>query len=271
MKIKLLVLLLLSCLTTGVGAKTVREGDICYYLNDNDKTATVVDLAFYYQANLKIPSGFSYSENSYSYTTYYTVTGIGSSAFKNKIWLETVAIPKTVTDIGEDVFFGCSKLTCITVDPDNTKYTSIDGILYDKDITKIICYPSDKAGSSFTIPASVASIESSALASCLNLEAINVTPDNTVYASIDGVLYDKGVTNLFCYPCSKTEPTLTIPSSVTGIRYYAFDGCKNLSSVTIPDGVVSLDYAFYGCHSLTSITIPNGVTSIGQSAFEDCI
>lgn len=106
MKIKLLVLLLLSCLTTGVGAKTVREGYIYYYLNDNDKTATVVGLDFYYSANIEIPLGFSYSENSHSYTYYYTVTGIGSSAFKNKIWLETVAIPKTVTDIGEDVFFG---------------------------------------------------------------------------------------------------------------------------------------------------------------------
>ncbi|MBQ7869711.1 MAG: leucine-rich repeat protein [Prevotella sp.] len=109
MKIKLLVLLLLSCLTTGVGAKTVINVDILYYLNDNDKTATVVGLDFNYQENLEIPLGFSYSENSYSHSTskYYTVTGIGSSAFKNKIWLETVAIPKTVTDIGEDVFFGC--------------------------------------------------------------------------------------------------------------------------------------------------------------------
>lgn len=106
MKIKLLVLLLLSCLTTGVGAKTVREGDIYYYLNDNDKTATVVGLDFYYYpANLKIPPLVNHMEYAHIYT--YTVTGIGSSAFKNKIWLETVTIPETVTDIGEDVFFGC--------------------------------------------------------------------------------------------------------------------------------------------------------------------
>ena len=74
------------------------------------------------------------------------------------------------------------------------------------------------------------------------------------------------------------DPTgaITIPSTlggktVTGIGHAAFVGCRNLTSVTIPDGVTSIgQWAFYGCSGLTSVTIPDSVTSIGEGAFEDC-
>ena len=50
-----------------------------------------------------------------------------------------------------------------------------------------------------------------------------------------------------------------------------FDGCGSLTSITIPDGVISIgNFAFSGCNELTSITIPDSVTSIGDSAFEEC-
>ena len=62
--------------------------------------------------------------------------------------------------------------------------------------------------------------------------------------------------------------SLTIPSSVTSIGAYAFKGCSGLTSLTIPSGVTSIgNSAFEGCRSLTSLTIPSSVTSIGESAF----
>ena len=65
--------------------------------------------------------------------------------------------------------------------------------------------------------------------------------------------------------------SLTIPSGVTSIGYYAFDGCSGLTSLTIPSGVTSIGgYAFEGCSGLTSLTIPSGVTSIGDRAFHGC-
>ena len=65
--------------------------------------------------------------------------------------------------------------------------------------------------------------------------------------------------------------SVTIPDSVTSIGSYAFRGCSNLASVTIPDSVTSIgESAFRGCSSLTSVTIPDSVTSIGSSAFDGC-
>ena len=64
---------------------------------------------------------------------------------------------------------------------------------------------------------------------------------------------------------------MDIPSGVTSIEAYAFQGCYSLQSVDIPSGVTSIGaYAFQGCSSLQSVDIPSGVTSIGAYAFQGC-
>ena len=66
--------------------------------------------------------------------------------------------------------------------------------------------------------------------------------------------------------------SVTIPNSVTSIDSEAFSGCRNLTSVTIPNSVTSIGYnAFYDCWGLSSVTIPNSVTSIGKLAFYNCL
>ena len=65
--------------------------------------------------------------------------------------------------------------------------------------------------------------------------------------------------------------SITIPNSVTSIGEDAFSGCLSLTSITIPNSVTSIgNYAFRECYRLTSVTIPNSVTSIGEDAFRFC-
>ena len=88
-------------------------------------------------------------------------------------------------------------------------------------------------------------------------------------AEIDGVK----ITSIgdYAFDLCRGLTSVTIPNSVTSIGASAFGDCSGLTSVTIPDGVISIDSGtFYGCSGLTSITIGNSVTSIGASAFSDC-
>ena len=103
------------------------------------------------------------------------------------------------------------------------------------------------------------------------LKAVNVSADNPVYSSQDGVLYNKSKTKLLSMPKASGLTNFDIPQSVTSIGNEAFQGCSMLESVSIPASVTSIgSCAFSDCTSLVSITIPSSVTEIGGGAFSDC-
>ena len=121
------------------------------------------------------------------------------------------------------------------------------------------------------IPNSVLDIGSFAFGGCISLTSIDVDPSNKFYQSENGVLFNKGKTELLQYPSAKAQTSYILPDSVISIGDHAFSSCINLTSIIIPDGVTSIgDDAFYYCNSLTNITIPAGVTSIGNGAFFGC-
>jgi hypothetical protein len=178
---------------------------------------------------------FSYCSGLTSITIPSSITSIGNYAFSYCTGLTSITIPSSVTSIGSYAFYNCNGLTSINVDDSNTTYSSSDGVLFNINKSTLICYPSSKTGTTYTIPSSVTSISSDAFSYCTRLTSI------------------------------------TIPSSVTYIGSYAFYYCTGLTSITIPSSVTSISVGeFYYCSGLTSITIPSSVTSIGSSAFDNC-
>ncbi len=211
---------------------------------------------------------FSYCTSLRSVTIPNSVTSIGDEAFYSCASLTNIMIGNSVINIGS-AFSYCTSLTAITVDPLNSVYSSMDGVLFNKSQTTLIQCPSGKLGSC-TIPVSVTSIRPGAFSHCTSLTAITVDPLNSVYSSVDGVLFNKSQTALIQCPGGKPG-SYTVPNSVTNIGDFAFAWCTSLNNVTIGNNVTSIgEAAFDGCTSLTSITIPNSVTSIGEAAFYGC-
>ncbi len=194
------------------------------------------------------------------------VVSIGFAAF---FWcwdLAHVTIGSRVRTIEDWAFLGCGSLVDFTVDAANTAYASADGVLFDKGQTTLIQCPAAKSGSCL-IPASVTAIGYSAFEGCASLSAITVDAANTVYASADGVLFDKGLTTLIRCPAGKSG-SYAIPAGVTAIGESAFAECSALTSVTVPAGVTAIgDNAFYNCEMLTSILFRGDAPAAGEMVF----
>ena len=162
-----------------------------------------------------------------------SLISIGEWAFQCCNSLTTVDIPAAVTTIEYGAFSSCAKLENINVAEENKFFSSIDGVLYNKDATKIVSCPAPRT--EFTFPNSVEVIGMDAFRDCELLSSI------------------------------------AIPNTVKEIESYAFMGCKSLKSVIIPPLVKSLEkYTFLECSSLESVIIPEALTSIDEGAFSDC-
>ena len=200
-----------------------------------------------------------------------SVTNIGNWAFRDCSSLTSIEIPNNVTSIGNSAFEGCSSLTSINVSENNKDYSSIDGILFNKDKTELIKYPESKEITEYIVPDSVIYIDSLAFSGSSSLTSINVSENNKDYSSIDGILFNKDKTLLIRYPQSSEITEYIVPNSVICIEDDAFSDCSSLTSVTILDSVTVIRYgAFFGCSSLESITIPDGVSTIDNSTFCNC-
>ncbi len=208
-----------------------------------------------------------------------SITKIANGVFYNCTSLTSITIPSGITSIGSSAFYGCESLTSITI-PNGTTNIGYNAFYNCTGLRSI------------TIPESITSIGDHAFYNCASLTEINYNAtscdDLTRDYSSPSVFKDAGkngdgikltiganVTKipqyLFCNAQYITEVVFEKGSVCESIRYYAFEGCTGLTSITIPDTVKSIcHHAFNGCTGLTSVKIGNGVTLIGSNAFYGC-
>lgn len=144
---------------------------------------TIKDHAFTYITlpSIELPIGVTsigdYAfENSYELNTVgisNSVTSIGERAFYGCDALTDIYVPESVTYIGPHAFVNCDVLTAINVDGSNQEYASKDGVLYTKDMRRLICYPKGKLLNNYAIPEGVVYIEDVAFLGC-KLTSVNI-------------------------------------------------------------------------------------------------
>ena len=213
-------------------------------------------------------------------------------AFKGCISLTTVYFSKTVSFLQGVIFEGCLRLERIEVDSQNEHYSSLDGVLFNKNQTTLLRCPLNKRGT-YRVPDGVTSIASWAFSHCEFLTEITL-PDSLLV--IDYGAFDHCICLL----------SILVPERVSFIGDNAFTSCLALSSIDVDDenthycsvngvlydyyeeiliafpagikgeydiepGTIEIArYAFASCTSLTSINIAEGVIAIDEYAFDSC-
>ncbi len=231
---------------------------------------SVANYAFYACTGftgLTIPS----SVDSIGYWAFTWCTGISGS----------LTIPSSVTFIGTAAFGGCSGLTGFNVVSGNNYYSSFNGVLFNKNRTKLIQYPGGLTGD-YTIPSSVDSIGNNAFWICTGLTGIEI---NSLVSYIGEAAFSgcSGLTNSLTIPFSVTyigaeafyqsgfTGNLTIPYSVTYIGTEAFAFCPGLISITdlnpFPlSGVQFGSNVFYQDNNINYLYVPCGSVSTYEAA-----
>lgn len=178
----------------------------------------------------------------------YTIKEIGGSAFYNCGKLNGVTIPNTITKIGKYAFDGCS-MTRVTFLSGSTLEEIGAYAFYGGQIASInmpaslksigdnaFCYCGNWDNThSLTIPANVEHIGKEAFHGCMMVNEFIVNEDNQHFVAEDGVLYNKDMTELICYPYQKTDDTFYLPKEVKTVDcLYNFDLRKLVISAELP-------------------------------------
>lgn len=160
----------------------------------------------------------------------------GTTATSPVFYVKHLTLSKTVQEFEITGVFG-TKLEDVTVEEGNEYYKSVDGVLYNSAVTKVVYYPTDREGD-YDLPSTIVEIGA------------------RVFQSKPGIT------------------SITFPSSLKSIGEGAFKSCSKLTSITFVDGgeeeLVIGNEAFASCSNLTNVVLPNRLVSIGDSAFTSC-
>lgn len=221
---------------TDIGGISGNEGWVLFGFNGNTQTKDIyID--------------FVRDENGNNPDKSKPVSAIGRFTFNTDEYVETVYIGKDVKYIDETSFFYCKMLKSIEVDKDNKYYTSVDGVLYTKDMKTLVVYPYNKYDA--------------------HNEELETPPEEALaYTIPEGV--ERIASCAFYKNNILTE--VKLPSTLKEIGEMAFFKCELISIVTLPDGLVEIGSdAFSYCQGMKQVLyIPDSVKKIGDYAFYSC-
>lgn len=281
----------------GVSYKVVNIANYAFLSSRNLSSITIPesitsigDFAFTkstYLRSISIPeSVIMIGEEAFSYSGISSIKlpssliTLGSRAFYCCDNLTEIFIQGKVTDFGELIFDRCVNLQNIEVDGNNPILKSEDGVLYSKDMKKLIAYPIGKENSEFVIPSTITTVGARAFALSNHLRNVRF-PQNLssieegAFFSCDSIddivlpeklvsIGDMGLTGIGI-------KHLRIPMSVKNVGNRAFAACSKLENVFIPDTDISLgDEVFLDCVSLKTVRLPNTIASIPNRCFANC-
>ncbi len=224
---------------------------------DNDTVAEHIKV----REGTRVINGHAFvkCENIKSITIPDSVEIIENQAFDSCTSLEKIYIGSGVKEIGIAPFVfeieggPCEKLEEIEVSKDNKHFVSVDGVLYNKDMTTLIQYPLGKIQDEFVIPDSVTEIGYGAFVYANNLKKL---------------VFGKGISvidEVLIFGCDNLE-TVILPDTVTKIDGGAFK-FSGIKYIDIPDSVTYLGCeAMTSCHRLETINIGKGVSEIHEWA-----
>ncbi len=189
---------------------------------------------------------------------------IGDAAFHTAKFVTSISIPASIEQIGTAAFSATYALTSIDVAAANTHYVSDGGVLFNKEKSILLCYPTSKTGKAYTVPNSVTEIAASAFteAGGQNSKAKpglqKVVVQNGVVKIGDDAFNFSGISEI-------TLPT-TLREIGANCFYYT-----NVEDVTIPEGVKRIEAGtFEACYSLTTLTLPSTMEYIGAGFLSMC-
>lgn len=163
--------------------------------------------------------------------------GNGIETLENSLFLQSTSLKKVILgtnfkNFDPMVFYTTASLAEIEVNSDNPLYATSEGILFNKDFTKLISYPPSHTGETYTIPASVKTVGNFAFTNATRLQTMN------------------------------------IPSTVEDLSSAAFSGCSNLQSVTLNEGLKSMGLGVFAmCNAMSEVTIPASVSLLEEGVF----
>ena len=288
--------------TIAAGAETCTYGDYEYRVRDKDQTVYIMAYTGKEQV-VNIPeqidgkkvtgiAEYAFSNDSIEIVNIpNTVTVLFGMSFSKCNNLREINIPESVSDIKSVPVVQCPSVEKINVSEKNNYYRSVDGVLFSKDMSLLIYYPSNKAGDSYKVPDEVTefpdnincgvfnynqNLKSITINASVNLftdyfvplsqfdyasklEAIYVDSKNPYLTTDNGILYSKDKTILVSYPANCSQTKYVMPDNVCEMSFNAFYGAKNLKEIWLSEKLgVNISGATYflGCRNLESINVP---------------